>query len=119
MKKKPWRTIWTALILVIALLFVYYYPLQCIFCRVSYNQYIKQQGIDKQDIEWTRADKIPKVDGWDLTAKYKSDPENVYMYYYHLRGTKGTKMSLGYMSCLVLNKNGEDANQFKYSPLVN
>lgn len=57
---------------------VYYYPFQGLLCRKAWKEYIDLQGVSEDDIDTYSLGKIPKVNGWQVTAKYKSDPNSTY-----------------------------------------
>ena len=101
----------------LVLLLIYFYPLQWILCRIAYNRYIKEQGISDDEIVSSWARKIPKVDGWEVEAVYKTDPNNHYYYVFHLFGDSGTRMGIGRMSCVVMTAEGEEPAEFLYPPL--
>lgn len=96
---------------------VYYYPFQGLLCRKAWKEYTDLQGVSEDDIDTYSLGKIPKVNGWQVTAKYKSDPNSTYKYLFFLKSSNGTKMKIGRMLCIPQTDENKETHRYSYAAL--
>ena len=97
----------------------YYFPHQEGLCKEAYEEYRVRQGIPEDDILEYDVHKYPGVDGWEVIVKYKSDPDNVYEYFFARKSYYGiTVRSGGKMTLNVYDSMRNDAQYHcLYPPL--
>ena len=96
---------------------IYYYPFQRLLCRKAWKEYMDLQGVSEEDIDTYSMEKIPKVNGWQVTAKYKSDPDSIYKYLFFLKSSNGTKMKIGRMLCMPQTNESKETHRYAYAAL--
>lgn len=92
-----------AVLLVVLVAFVYYFPLQRIMAERKFEQYIALQGVKEGDIESKRVYKDYTKDGYYITVTYHSDPEHYYDYQYFLIRNLKSGIRLDTMYCTVFD----------------
>ncbi len=117
MRKKKILIAILLIVLLAVLKWIYYYPVQRTLCQKAFKEYISLQGISEADIDSSRTEKIPWVNGWKVVVCYKKDLDNIYEYMFFIDSNYGKKMSVGRMICDIKTKGGEDAKSFLYPPL--
>ncbi len=117
-KHKGLIIIGSVILFFIAVVLVYYFPLQRILCEKKFYKYIAAQGVDADDIESIEYHKDYTQDGYFARVRYKSDPGIRYDYLYHLKNGK----KYNTMECEVYDENNVFITQksgipVKYPPL--
>ena len=103
-EKKEKRKILFAILFILLVGIVYFYPAQRILAEIKYKEYAKQQGVTGEDIANISYQKDYKQDGYYVDVEYKSDPKHRYEYHYFLIDSWRTELKLHRMYCDVYDK---------------
>lgn len=115
MKKLKQKTLFGGIafiLCIVALLLIYYYPLQRMLAEKKLGEYMAFQGVDTAEIENIRYQKDYTQDGYNIFVKF-TDDNYLYVYRYYLFSTgQGDSVRYNTMYCDVYNSENRCMDEF-------